>query len=423
MTIRIGRSKHTIIFIVLAFYLLFAPPLFGIHSMYFVAAFSWLYLLINYKSFFRYIDKEKLLKIYMVFIMMLIWVFLLVFFNDGTQSVLYHYIYWIIAIVPGALTLCVHAQKKGQGLYYVLRILLWAAFIQSLLSVAAFINNDFKLTLINMLQADDTLIMTTYTYEIYYRLFGFSAGLTFDMPSAMSMFTCIAMYLGINRDIKYMLFIPTIALSAIINARTSVVVIVIGLFVVLFMSGKLKGKTIFRLIIGIVTAIAVFTIGRAILSEISPMTYNWLNSGISQIFGFFQRNTNSGYFGYLTDGNRWILPTGLSLLFGTGSRIMGGSKYGVYSDVGYINDIWFGGFLYMLLLYIIVMKTIWMIGYKYSTLLNADFLKFISIMYLLCLPILNVKTFIISMGSFSTIIIICGIYAIAIRHSNTIIRE
>ena len=411
MTLTIKRcGKHNLFFMAFTFFLLFSPPILGIHSLFFVAGFSWIYILCNIGLFFQTIDSRNFVHIFLCLLLLSMWAALLVYLNDGTRAALYHYIYWIVSIFPGSITLSLHARKYNEDLGYILNLILWAAFIQSLISIAAFVNNDFKMLLINELQSDDTLVTTTYVYEIYYRLFGYSAGLTFDMPSAMSMIACIAIYLGINKDLKYLFFVPTIVFSAMINARTSVVVLAIGVFVLLTMNRRVTAKRIERLMLILLLLVGGILVGISMLRDISPLTFRWVSSGLEQLLEFFKGNTNSGYFEYLVHKNRWRLPSGIFFLFGTGSRVIGGSKYGVFSDVGYINDLWFGGLFYTITLYSLVIALIWKVYIRYGKKNKNGVIRFICITYLLCLPILNIKTFIVAMGAFTTIFIIVSMH-------------
>ncbi len=420
MTIILKKNrKHTLVFIILAFYLMFAPPIFGIHSLYFVAAFSWVYILVNNGVFFRIIDRYNLGKIYVGLLLMFVWASLVVFLNDGTRSVMIHYIYWMISIFPGAIAIALHAKKHNESLDYVLSLVLWAAFVQSLFSIAAFLNNDIKLFLIDKLQADDTLVMATYKNEIYYRLFGFSSGLTFDMPAAMSGIACIALYFAINKNILYLLFMPTLVFSALINARTSIVVIGIGIITMFIANKYATGKSVKRVLFIFVAAVLGITIGIMVLRQVSPLTFGWVKSGIGQLLGFVRGDTDSGYFEYLTENGRWQLPSGFSLLLGTGSRIMGGGQLDAYSDVGYINDIWFGGIAYMTVLYLLVVKMVWKLGQEYSRKLDSSFLFYFALVYIISLPILNIKTFIVSIGAFSTLFIIVYTYSVLFKCDET----
>lgn len=50
-------------------------------------------------------------------------------------------------------------------------------------------------------------------------------------------------------------------------------------------------------------------------------------------------------------GRSWNIPTGRILLFGSGHTIYGADGY-ANSDVGYVNDLWMGGIVGTILLYL-----------------------------------------------------------------------
>ena len=79
---------------------------------------------------------------------------------------------------------------------------------------------------------------------------------------------------------------------------------------------------------------------------------------------------------------------------------MGGDDlYGVSSDIGYINDIWRGGIVYVILLYCFMMKQFWNL-YK-----NDDkTVSFIGIFAFILFPILNIKGSIYSMNNLTVVL-------------------
>ena len=399
--------------------MLYSPPIFGIHSKYFITIFSWLYLLFNYRVFYRNINLVNLQKVYGVIIFFAIWSFFLVGFNDGTRAVIIRYIYCLFSIIPGALCISIHARKNGKDINYILQLVLWAALIQSVFSMMAFIDFDYKLQLLEKLDADGTMAMSQYENEIYYRLFGYSGGLTFDMPVVQAMIVAIAAYLSINKSSKYLLFVPTIIFSAFINARTSIVVMAVSIIILLWKESKFFKKHYWRLFISSFFIFISLVVGSSYLEEMSSGTYGWVMTGVEQLIGFMLENeTKTGYFSYVADSDRWVIPKGLFLLIGTGERIMGGSSFGVYSDIGYINDLWFGGILYTLILYTLVLIFFIKLLKKSRYLENGKFVNFFCLSYLILLPILNFKTYIISLGGFSTLLIIILTHAFLTTKNN-----
>lgn len=403
-------NKVNIPFVILMFYLLFMPPVLGKHSIYAVALFSWAYLFFNGNFLFKKLKFNNILWIYLVLTVLCLWVSAMSLLNHGTTATMVHYLYWMVAVFPGAIAVSVHTQKRGEGLHYVLKLILWAGMIQSAFCMVAFVSNPIKLWLVDRLQADGTLVMTTYTNEIEYRLFGFSSGMTFDMPCVMAVIACIGIFLGITKNYKYLLFVPTIAFSAFINARTSIVVMIIGIVVAFWVSGKISTKTKARVLMTAAFALVVVIVGLIVLRQASPTTYEWLLSGAGQILDFFRNETDYGYFEYATDSQKWAVPSGIGLLIGTGCRILGANKFNIHSDIGYINDIWLGGLLYCFAVYSLVALSLIKVKRDADKTGDKMTVRFIVLTYALSLPIMNIKTYIISLGAFTTLLIIVGVY-------------
>ena len=96
-----------------------------------------------------------------------------------------------------------------------------------------------------------------------------------------------------------------------------------------------------------------------------------------------------GIASYFVKESTWETPHNIAqLLFGTGVRVMGGSTYGVRTDVGFINDIWYGGIIYTLSLYFGLFK--WMRREIRSDSISAEFKTITNILFLILL-VANIK--------------------------------
>ena len=81
-----------------------------------------------------------------------------------------------------------------------------------------------------------------------------------------------------------------------------------------------------------------------------PETYVWLTNGFNDVINFFRYGEKEGNIGILS--NYVLFPEGMDLIFGTGIRLYGNSLGLPHSDIGYINDIYMGGIVYISILYI-----------------------------------------------------------------------
>jgi hypothetical protein len=206
----------------------------------------------------------------------------------------------------------------------------------------------------------------------------------------------------------YILLTPLLFLSAVINARTSIVVFAIGIIVLLF-NIELKIKYIIRIIIITTCSIVFLFYGVQIIHKNSETTYDWIEDGFDEIYSFIQGDVSNGYyFGYLSDKKRYDLPDDLAILFGKGTRAYSGNKYNLASDVGYINDIWLGGIFYTLAIYFIFIKMLLDI-YNYRR-DNVDLAKFLFYFLIFTLFVVNIKGIIFSENDLTTFVFILYVF-------------
>jgi hypothetical protein len=144
------------------------------------------------------------------------------------------------------------------------------------------------------------------------------------------------------------------------------------------------------------------------------LTYEWISSGIEEIILFTKGNTDTGYFSYATDRGKYSIPTSIfAILFGKGHITMGmESTSGISSDVGYTNDIWFGGVFYLLIVYLFFVKMMWRLIKS-----NDGIISFIGIFLLILYPIINIKGIIFSMNSLTNFFIL--LFVVLIRSSKS----
>ena len=138
-----------------------------------------------------------------------------------------------------------------------------------------------------------------------------------------------------------------------------------------------------------VTAAAVAFFGLGLVRAINPLTYEWLTSGIGQISSFVAgEQTEGGYFSEMLQ-MFGILPGGADLFFGVGTGILDGTKYAVNSDVGFINDIWRGGILYLLVMTGLLLRTL-LRFIRGGTLRREDGI-YLAVLFLFVFVITNIK--------------------------------
>ena len=400
-------KKYDLFFIVILFFLIYEPPFFNINTLHIIGFISWSYILFNFKDVKETIKIGTISKIYFIFV--LFWTYLSIVITLNGNSILnsLSFLYWIFDVIPASIMLTTHFMKKRYSINDFLNILLIVGTMQGIFALIAFLNPDVKNYFVNQ------LINYGYSTNFYslsdFRLFGFASNLTFTTPIVQIILAAVSFYLAIYSNVKYILYTPLLIFSSIINARTSLVIMGVAILSILIVFKKLKLKEIIRFFIISTTSYLIFIYGNYFLQERSYGTLNWIKSGYDDILLFLKNDTSgsNGYFAYVSDSSKYTFPEGLGALFGVGERILGFNSYGVRSDIGYINDIWLGGMLYSILIYLFFMALLLDI---YKSKNDEEISKFLFLILLGTLLITNVKGYIIVTNNFTTLFFIIYVF-------------
>lgn len=403
---------------ILIFLLFYTPPIMGHRSLRILIFVSLAYILINFKYVARFISNTRFLLQYAIWGAIIIYILIVGHASGNGANYLAGQVYWLISVVPTCIVVACLIQKEGLGIKGVLDCSLIAGFAQSIIAIIAFLSPSIKKLLISSMIQGHVFKEQTYTYELLYRLFGYSGGLTFGMPALQSFLAMLALFLTVNYKPKYFFYVPFLAFSAIINARTSFVVMIICGVIIIFQRSNDNLKKAFRILVLVVLAIIVLVVSLPVLENIAPDTFNWISRGINELFLASRGNLDQGYFSYLTNSNKWIFPDGIGAIFGYGIRVMGNNKYNSATDVGFVNDMWFGGLIYLVIAYILFVmyckriKNIDVHQLDCPEALRINGLgKYLFASFIMTAFFLNFKTFIIDIHSLSMLFILMLIYA------------
>jgi len=298
--------------------------------------------------------------------------------------------------------LSIHLKKKKFNIYDFLNSLLISGALQGILAIGAFLFPAIQVVFIRLLVA--------YGHGEYiqvlsqFRMYGLASNLTYSTPLTQSVLGVLSIWLAVNSSWKYILFSPLFIFSSIINARISLIVFMIGLVLILILKKNMGIKTIAKTLTLTFILFLIISLGIGIMEKYSPSTYDWVIGGIGEINLFFGENKGSSYsyYNYFTGADRYVLPQGFGLLFGVGIRVMHNNKYGVLSDIGYVNDIWLGGVLYAVFIYLFFL---WIVKGLYNKENKFNQLyKFIYLLALSTLFISNIKGYIFAMNNFTNML-------------------
>lgn len=385
-------KKYNLLILVGMFFILYNPPLLPFNTMHIVGLCSIVYLLLHFSSILKYIEMKKLIYVMEIFGFLLFYLILEMFGHSLSITSLVFPIYFIVDVLPFGLTLAVYSRKKGLTTQSFLDMVLLVGTVQALLGLLSFLIPSLQIIFVDLLQSYG--YGDIFTSLARFRVYGLASGLTYATPVLQSILVLLSVYFAFTRSKKYLLCAGLLAFSGIINARTSFIVIIIGGIVLLFFSKlKLKAKIsiLFEMtIIFIFIDLYLFPL----LIKVAPNTFRWVSEGFWEIASFFQGNT-TGYFSYATSENAYVLPSGLAVLWGTGYTVMGGYR-GFFSDVGYVNDVWFGGIFYIVIVYTFFLGLMWSLFRK-----KEGAFSFLGLFMLLLYPALNIKGIAFSMNAFT----------------------
>lgn len=183
------------------------------------------------------------------------------------------------------------------------------------------------------------------------RIYGVSGEYTFTTPILNGIFGVIAVFLSIKKSKVYLTYVPIILMLVLLNGRTGLIVFGIGSVIVILKNTRRFIHIVGLLLISSVGVYCVFYF----LSIFSPDTYVWILSFFSDTSNLFQGQTTGNY------SHLGMKFPEKNILFGYGFRIydLNSIVTGITnitinqsSDIGYANDLFLGGIIYLILLYI-----------------------------------------------------------------------
>ena len=368
-----------------AFILMYNPPLAGINLMHVVGFIS---LICCCRRFDKKLNDDDL---FLISIFSIEFIFLLLvsfYYGTGIKNAAVP-IYFLVDFIPFSIYLRHHCEDNNITSDDVLDFVIFVGLIQSALALLSFFFQPVQLFFIQR------LIAYGYTDEILkfsaYRMFGFASTLTFAMPVLQTILSMIAIRKAMEGKWIYIVYAFFLFASGLVNARTSIVVLLIGIIVLALFSRISLVKKIFFVSVFFLLGIFTISILLPYLDEWNHVTYLWLNKGFDDIEGIVLQGNDS----YWTSEEKNQLPDGIiSKIFGVGHKTTGMTlKYGYASDVGYINIMWLGGIVYMMLISICYGKICIKLFFS-----KHSIFSFIGLLLLVVLVVVNVKGLILTMN-------------------------
>ena len=217
-----------------------------------------------------------------------------------------------------------------------------------------------------------------------YRIYGICGDYTFSTPIFLALLASMSLLFFFQYNhIKYLIYSLFLIFSSILNGRTGLLIFLLVSIIILFKFTSTRKFFKYLLIgfcgLGILLLILCFVIDTQWLE--------WIFRSFEEILLLFHSNKSSTFSKLI---EFIFIPQGISLFFGYGSRVFG--NYGLeivnkMSDIGYINELWRGGLIYIIVFYtclFILIKKTYIISKnyfnkKYSICITAILLFFLLI--------------------------------------------
>lgn len=209
---------------------------------------------------------------------------------------------------------------------------------------------NLKSILLNMMFKNSGDILTQNLWTVERRYWGFANNMFDTFGYGTGIIAGLPFFLAYKGDYFKLLFFPILFLVPFVNSRTGLIMIMLGGISCLPLYIRYLKKNIVKLCILLMMMFLVIAVVIFVIGKFYPITSKWVEQGLQGLFGAFSGNASDSV-GKLLQKDKWYLPDGWNFMVGTGHNIYQAAGYG-HSDVGYINDIWLGGLIGAILLYL-----------------------------------------------------------------------
>ena len=259
----------------------------------------------------------------------------------GSSSEVYRFLLLTIEVPMCAVYIVSVMKHYGITQEKIVSVVILNATIQAVIAVLMLTVPAFKM-LIN--QHNAQFWDERYIGWSTHRMYGFSDNLLHTTPIVQAVIAVLILPRASKKRTSVLLVV-LLLLSVVLNARTGIVVFVLGASYFLIQKDENRSKWKFVLI-GLTMGIIAGLIALSLVAKYSPDMYTYFMEGFSEIADFAHGESKQGFF-YEAQNGFFKMPSGLKLIWGCGIEVMVGTKYkyGVSSDVGFVNDMWCGGII------------------------------------------------------------------------------
>lgn len=346
-------SLNKILSVVFLFYIFYLPRitdlLFNILSQYVIIILCFVLAIFRLDNIFKEntnasISKKALVEWSIKIIFLSAYTALIALFNNY-NSRFFQYIYIILWILTlywfKKIVLDKYFSNKE-----ILEIILWFGVIQGIICIIMLISPSAK-------EIANSLCFLNEKRNIFRmekRIFGISNDYTFFTPCYHGFLSSLCILYSIIENKKFILAFPFIFLATFLNNRTGIIICAINIFVIclfILFDKEINPHikiNVLKVFFSIIVFLSVILI---LIKTFNPKNFMYTINGIFSAREWVDEQDS-----------QWYFPEGISFVFGTGevqagvSRRKMGLSMDLISDFGYVNDMFIGGIVYCIGLYI-----------------------------------------------------------------------
>lgn len=293
--------------------------------------------------------------------------------------------------------------------------------VQSVISTVGVVNPQFNRFVNNEL----LFYEKSYNFGIQYRGFGMSDDYFFTMPVVQGFAMVFCLFYVFKEKYLYLIPVPFLLLSISFNARigfTPVVVFTVLSLVFLVKRSEFK----LRAVLLFIGAVVLFTL------YFDPNLF-WkskFDQGVSFGYSFFDVTLKYFFSNQMDDSDNYavlkemaFLPERNDLVFGTGENIFYSNHKN--SDIGYVNQLFYGGIIYLFLQFSVVFVAFYQ-SFKVSKRLREHTqARFVLVVALITFILSNVKGyfFLVKPGLRMVFLLFFLIYFISVFKKQTDVQS
>lgn len=238
--------------------------------------------------------------------------------------------------------------EKGYSTHDLINLIFNVALIQAIICILMYIFPELK-NLANKLYFEAVKnINNNIKYIITIRIYGISEEYTFLTQIYHGFLASFALILGILKEKKYNIYIPFFLIASVLNGRTSIIIFLVSAFIIIML--LLFNKKYYKKAVKYTIYISAICIILLIIMLIfMPKTLDFIYNGLNQVIQYIINDQKLGNMKILID-DMTFWPEGLNFIFGEGHRVYG-LQDNQHSDIGYVNDMFMGGLIYIFILY------------------------------------------------------------------------